>query len=247
MYRRSVLVIRANDRFSDLLRESGFDVLNLELIKTEPIADQSDLSVTVGRISEYDGILITSPVAAKVLASEISRSGSSFSGRVYVLGERARSSLEPGGFDIAYDRDANTAEDLIRSFGDQEFEGKRLLFVRGDRSVGTVTSLLGKIAKVDEVIVYHTVESTPDDGVLGEARTRMRSSEFRYVCFFSPSGVDSFTRLFSDLDYKLPAAAIGRTTARRAETAGFIVDYVSERATAEDFAAGLAAHIKEIE
>ena len=81
----AILVCRNDDRFSSLLREAGFEVVNLELIETRPLEDLRPLREKLARLSEYDGIFFTSPVAAEIFVNE--RNGSNgFHGDVYALG-----------------------------------------------------------------------------------------------------------------------------------------------------------------
>ena len=240
-----VLVIRKDDRFSSQLRNEGFEVIDLELIRTVPASDLTGLDDILVRSDDYDGLFFTSPVAAETFAERMKLAGYSYRGKVYVLGERARAVLEDEGFEVVYRADANTAEELIASFAEAEFNGKRLLFVRGNKSQRTIPDLLGHIASVDEVVVYETKEIEPVDGIVEIVKERFRKHEIDWVCFFSPSGVESFTKLFGSVDLSDPAAAaIGETTARSAAEAGFRVEFVSPRARAGEFAAGLAAFIK---
>ena len=245
---QTILVIRSDDSFSRLLCDSGFDVLNLELIKTEQIANLNGLSDAIRQISKYDGIFITSPVAAEIFVERLNGAGKSFSGKVYVLGERAREILLGSDLNVIAGETANTARDLIESFGDAEFVGKNLLFIRGERSIRTIPQMLESKAKVDELIVYRTIEIKPDGELIKDIKDRFEANEIERVCFFSPSGVTSFIKIFGD-EYlaKIKGAAIGETTAQMSRESGICIDFISPRATAEDFAANLAAFIKSCE
>src|SRR5438876_4464919 len=196
MKRPVILVSRGDDNFSSTLRDSGYEVVNLELIKTAPLADLSEPDKTLARIQEYDGLFFTSPAAAEIFVERSKLAGNAFGGKVYVLGERARTILENAGFDVAYRGAANTAGGLIASFDELEFAGKRLLFVRGDKSLGTIPNLLRKIAVVDEVVVYETKKIGPGKRVSQEIKGRLKSRSIDWICFFSPSGVRSFCGLF---------------------------------------------------
>jgi len=245
MNRRLVLVIRGDDGFSEMLRHSGFEVLNLELIGTEPLDDLSDLERSLGRIDQYDGVFITSPVAAEIFVRHLNGQGITFTGKVYVLGRRTMSIMETSGLDVVSGNEANTADELIKSFEIEEFEGKHLLFIRGDRSLGTISKMLQDVATVNETVVYRTKECSPGESAVRNVSERLRSGEIEQICFFSPSAVESFRKLFGiGALGKLNVAAIGETTARSASEAGMEVSFVSPRATAEDFAAGLAAFLK---
>jgi len=63
----TVIVARADDAFSQILREAGIEVVNLELIRTEVIEDLSEFENLISRLDEYDGVFFTSPVAAAVV------------------------------------------------------------------------------------------------------------------------------------------------------------------------------------
>jgi uroporphyrinogen-III synthase len=242
----SVLVIRRNDRFSELLREAGLEVENLELIVTRPVADLSDLSQRLERLDEYDGIFFTSPAAAEVFVKRVE--ADSFSGKIYVLGERARRIFDEKGFDVVFRADANTAEELITSFGNSEFAGKRFLFVRGDRSMQTIPELLTGVAVVDEVIVYETVATEPDSKRIEQLKAKISNDQIGWMCFFSPSSVEEFTEVFDRVEIgKLKSAAIGETTACEARRIGMRVEFVSKRSNPDNFAQGLIEHINSIE
>jgi len=248
MRQPAILVVRPDGRFSEVLRKDGCEVINLELIKTETVSDQDELVNTIQRIDEYDGVFLTSPVAAEIALRLLTSEARKFSGKVYVLGERAKSVMDSSGLQVISSAAANTAQDLIESFEQSEFAGRSLLFIRGDRSVRTIPEMLAGIARVDELVVYKTVEVLRNDTVIEDVRDRLKRNDVGWTCLFSPSGVDSFISNFGSDDLaRVRAAAIGETTARRATEAGLNVGFISERSNAEDFAVGFAAYIKNIE
>jgi uroporphyrinogen-III synthase len=242
----TILVIRNDDQFSSLLREAGFEVVNLELIETKAADDLAPLREKLARLSEYDGIFFTSPVAAEIFVNE--RNGSNgFHGDVYALGQRARKVLSDAGLSVKTSDAANTADELLASFNDQEFAGKHFLFVRGEKSIRTIPERLDGKAVVDEVEVYKTEAAGVEPATYRDLYQRLKNVEIDRVCFFSPSAVERFTELFGDHKDSVKAAAIGTTTADAARQAGFDVDFISPRSNAEDFAGGLIEHTKTIE
>jgi uroporphyrinogen-III synthase len=244
----TVLVIRDDDRFSAELRRNGFAVENLQLIRTEPVADPSLLIDKLSRLDRYEGVIMTSPVAAEVFIEHGKVAASTFQGKFYVLGHRAKSVLEGAGLGVEYFDGANTATELIERLGVSKFAGKRLLFVRGNRSMRTIPALLGTVAEIDEVIVYNTVEVVPADEVLDNVRSSLLAERIGWVCFFSPSGIECFVRYFGNrLPDSLRAAAIGTTTADAAKRAGFDVRFVSPKSDSKVFAEALAGFITENE
>ena len=248
MKRPTILVNRPNDGCSDALRESGLEVLNLELIRTEPVNDLTEFTETIGQIGQYDGIFLTSPVAAEIFVNQLDGSGKSISGTIYVLGERSQAVLTGWALNVVYSETANTAQDLINSLGDAEFAGKRLLYIRGDKSVGTIRQMLTGKAEVDELIVYRTLENKPDDAAINDLKDQIGKNEIDWVCFFSPSGVKGFVSVFGGNDLSgIKGSAIGETTAAAVRELGINIDFISKRSNAKEFAAGLAAYIKSIE
>lgn len=244
----SVLVIRKDDRFSEMLREAGFAVSNLELIRTEPVEDLSELDARIRELHRYDGLFFTSPAAAEVFVERFDASGTAVRPKAYVLGGRARWVIADAGFEVAGDASANTAEELIAGFPREEFTGKRFLFVRGNKTVGTIERLLGQSAEIDEVIVYRTAELEPDADTVDAISKRLGRGEIEWVCFFSPSGVERFCRLFeAEIARGVNIAAIGTTTADAVERSDMKLEFVSARANAETFAAELIEHIKRID
>ena len=100
MERPLVLVIRLDGHFTDLLRKNGSEVLNLELIRTEPVDDLGELVETIQRIDQYDGIFFTSPVAAEIFLRQFKIEGRTYPGKVYVFGERAIAVLAGSGLNL---------------------------------------------------------------------------------------------------------------------------------------------------
>lgn len=248
MRRPAILVIRPDDGFSQMLRENGFEVVNLELIRTEPVDDLTELAETVRQIGKYEGIFVTSPIAAEIFVACLKNEGVTYSGMVYALGGRSREALSGHDLSVVYDEAANTAHELIELFGDDGFAGKKLLFIRGDRSLRTIPQLLERTATVDELVVYRTIDSRPATGLIEAIVDRIRKNEIGRVCFFSPSGVKGFINIFGAEDItNLRGSAIGDTTAASARELGINIDFISQHAAAEDFAVGLAAYLKSIE
>lgn len=244
MSKPAVLVIRNDDRFSAVLRQNGIGVENLPLITTEPVADPGLLQDRMRQLEKYDGVILTSPAAAGVLIEHGQDATLQFQGKFYVLGHRTNAVLEEAGLQAEYFDHANTATELIEQLGVTEFAGKRLLFVRGNRSMRTIPALLGTVAEIDEVVVYNTIELVPTDQVLNSIRQRLGAGLIGWVCFFSPSGIECFVRFFGNrVSDSLKAAAIGTTTAAAAQRTGFDVRFVSPKSDAGVFAEELAGFI----
>src|SRR5687767_14460726 len=184
-----ILVLRSEGEFSASLRREGFDVLTLELVATRPVADVDEFEELRGKLYEFDGIFVTGRAAAEILVENMTGSIAASASEVFVLGERSRKILEGRGLRLRYSETANSAEELLREVEIANFERKRVLFIRGDRSMRTIPTLLSGIAEVEEATVYETY----DLRISNEGRTvigKLTSREIEWLCFFSPSGVE---------------------------------------------------------
>ena len=243
-----ILVVREFDKFSSQLKENGFEVINFPAIQTLPIEDFSELKDKINSLKHYNGLFFTSPKAAKVFLQNFENERTDFYGKVYVLGNRTKVLFENTDFEIIFRSEAITAEEFINSFDKSEFTDKKFLFLKGDKSLRIISELLQNQSTVDEIIVYRTIESTIDETLKNEIGEKLSKDEVDWICFFSPSGVESFVKTFDGFsrnDVKI--AAIGATTAKNAADNNLQVEFISPKANAEDFALGLIDFIKHIE
>ena len=242
---RLILVLRENCEFSRELREQGFEVHNLPMIETRKVSDLSRFRELLAEIERFDHVFLTSRASAGVLVDELTPELIAKLPPVYVLGGRARTVLEKQGIAVEYKDTANTADELLDMIGVSSFTGKSILFIRGEKSLRTIPERLGSVANVVEAVVYETVDARVEND---EAVERLRAGQVGWLCFFSPSAVESFEkRKFANGGNGPKVAVIGETTASIARSLGFSVEFISDRATAIDFAKGLARHIKGIE
>jgi uroporphyrinogen-III synthase len=146
------------------------------------------------------------------------------------------------GFAVRTIADANTADEMLVAFGEDEFAGKKLLFVKGELSMRTVPEKLDGIADVDEIAVYRTVEMDPVPSLAEDIRKQIERREIDLACFFSPSAVDAFEKRFGTANLNI--ATIGETTAARGRQLGFRVELVASRATNEVFSKELIGRLR---
>lgn len=243
-----ILVVREFDKFTSLLIENGFETINYPAIQAVPIEDLSELDAQIENLNNYDGLIFTSPKAAEVFLRIFENKGINFCGKVYCLGNRTKILFENTNFEVVFREMANTAEEFINSFKNREFIGKRFLFLRGDKSLRTIPEMLNDQAIVDEIVVYRTTENTFDENLKVEISERLLKNEIKWICFFSPSGVESFVKKFGETwSCELKIAAIGATTEKKIAENNLTVEFVSPKAKAEDFAFGLIEYVKNIE
>ncbi|HEX8368175.1 MAG TPA: uroporphyrinogen-III synthase [Pyrinomonadaceae bacterium] len=237
-----ILVVREFDKFSSRLKESGFEIINFPSLQTLPLEDLSNLDEKLETMEKYDGLFFTSPKAAEVFLQRNRKSA--FRGKVYALGNRTKLLFENTGFETVFRENANTAEELVNCFDKAEFAGKKFLFVRGDKSLRAIPGLLKNISEIDEIVVYRTVGNAFDESLLAEIGDQLRRGAVDWICFFSPSGIESFVKTFGEKSLsEIKIAAIGTTTAKKAAAEDLKVEFISPKASAEDFALGLIEYL----
>jgi len=244
-----ILVAREFDEFSSRLKDAGFEVINFPVIRTVPVEDLSELKEKLREPEKYDGLFFTSPKAAEVFLRNFENKAGGFGGKIYALGGRTKALFEAAGFETVSGAEANTAEEFINSFPRKsEFAGKKFLFFRGDKSLRAIPELLsGTAAQVDEVVVYRTVRDSVEENLIAQIREKLRRARIDWICFFSPSGIESFLKTFGDISppaSEIKIAAIGRTTASCAAAKNLKVKFVSPKANLGYFAAGLSEYIR---
>jgi len=236
-----ILVIREKDRFSLILSERGFLVINFPVIKTEPLADLSELENCLAEIETFDGIFVTSSKASEIVLAKLSEMQKDFRGKFFVLGKRSADLLENAGYETFFNEQATTAKELLELIPKEELKNKKFLFPCGNRSFRVVPETLQNIAEVHEVVVYRTLDTETDEKTFVEVKQKFEREKIVAVCFFSPSGVEGFLGKFENFSQNnLKVAAIGKTTARCAVDNNLRVDFVSAKSSATDFAVELA-------
>lgn len=234
----SVLVLRKFDGFSRALFEAGIDVFNLPLIETVETANASQLSTKIAT-ADYDGLFITSARAAEITAREMTES-QGFSGVIYVLGSASFEILRDKGLRLSFYNEANTAAEMLSAIPAAEIDNKRFLFVRGDRSIGSIDEFLTGRAALDEIIVYRTATVA----LSSAERCRVEENNFDVACFFSPSGIDGFIGNFGESRLRsIPTAAIGATTAAHLRDLGSEPRVVAAKSNGDAFAASVIEYL----
>ena len=243
---KKILIIRSFDRFSEILADNGFEIINLPLIETKPLDDLSDFEAKLKDVSKFDGIFLTSKNAAQILAEKLDELNINFAGKVYVLGKRSFEILRSKDLYLVFFDDANTAEEMLEKISANELKNKNFLFVRGEKSLETIPNFLSEIATIEESIVYGNEPISLRADTISEVHESIEKSEIEAVCFFSPSGAETFLEKFgAEILHQTIIATIGKTTADFFQRRNLQVDFVSPKASAENFAAELIIYLKE--
>lgn len=241
---RRVLVIREFDRFSRILQENGFSVINCPTIQIKPVEDLRDFSAKLA--GNYDGIFLTSRHAAAILRAKLGELKVNFRGKVYILGKRSFEILKEENLDLAFVESANRAEEMLAAIPLAAITGKRFLFIRGEKSLRAIPNFLAENgASVDEAVVYRNMKISLETFKIKEFADLMKTGEIAAACFFSPSAAENFLQQFAAKNlHQTKIAVIGETTADFFAQRNLKADFIASKSTAEDFAAELIEYLK---
>jgi uroporphyrinogen-III synthase len=244
----SILVVREFDDFSRILAEAGFSVINCPTIVTVALENTSDFERRISALEIYDGIFLTSAKAAEIFRRKLRERKNRFGGKVYVLGRRGFDLLKDESLDLFFDETANTAREMLDKIAPEDIRHKRFLFARGEKSLRVVPDFLKTAATVDEAIVYKTEKVAVEVDKINKLGEKFGSGEIACACFFSPSAAQNFIEQFgAAFLHQTIIATIGKTTAEFIERHNLTVDFISTRATAENFAVELIDHLRRIQ
>jgi uroporphyrinogen III methyltransferase/synthase len=238
---KRVIVTRPADQARELigsLRDLGIEPLICPSIQTVP-ASESELVPLVSNLNEYDWIFFTSENGVRHFMSmlqaldlDIRALGGA---RIAAVGRGTELRLRHYFLRTDFVPTAFRGEVLL-----QEFEGLKILRVRGDRGPATLEQgLRGAGASVDAVLVYHikAAELRPD------VADAIASDGAHAITFTSGSSVESFETLLPDhgLHADIPAVCIGPVTAKAAGDVGWRQVVTATKSTV----AGLVDCLKE--
>jgi len=247
-----VVVTRAPEQAGELtarLQDLGAETLLLPLVSFADPEDTSALDGAIGRLGEFDWVLLASQNAARFFAKFLR----SVSGKVpenvgrpryAAVGPATARTAAEEGLTIAFVASRHTGEALSRELAPQ-LKGKCVLLPRSDRARPDVPiALRAAGATVVDVIAYRTL--APDLGESG-VLDRIRKGSVDVIAFASPSAFHHFVELLGVEEAPHVAeetvfAAIGPTTAQAIRAAGMNVPIQAVESTAAGLASAISSH-----
>ncbi len=228
--------------FATALAQYGFGAEYFPTIDIVPLSNWA-----LPNLEGYDGLIFTSANAVHHFFTPfLSRMPKGFATlramNHYAVGIKTHHALQEYGIDSALYSDKGHAADLADLLRQIGICGKRFLFVRGTRSLGTIPNAIQKHGGTcDELVVYETrpfsSEASHDLCLL------LSREDITWISFFSPSAVQAFFNLLPKdaLPLRQHIAVIGSTTKDAALSLGFSVRAVPEIPTAEALAKAIAS------
>lgn len=254
---RSVIVTRTAEQaraLSEPLEALGAEVLAFPVISIVDPPDWGPADEAIGRISEYQWIILTSANAVRRFFARIESQGIDLEAvsepEFAVVGTATASALRAIGIEPHLIPADFTAEGLIQEFEKLRVgEGYRVLIPRALQAREVLPQTLRSWgATVDVAPVYETVQGEPASEVI----ERLRNKAVDAATFTSPSTFRSFAAMLQseglDADETLRSmalASIGPVTSDAIKTLGHEVAVEPERSTVGALAEALAEYFSE--
>ena len=233
-----ILVGRAKHQTGALsanLRGLGAEVLEIPFIEIRPPNSYQPMDTALGKISDYEWLILTSVNGVEALWERMEASGLSASDlkhlHVAAIGPATRKAIEKRGLSVEIVPEEYVAESVVESLKDR-IHGKRVLLARAKVARDVIPTELRKLgADVDVVEAYETVvpESSKKEirAALNDANARPN-----IITFTSSSTVKNFVALAGhhSLD-GIQFASIGPVTSSTLRELGLRVDIEAEEYT----------------
>lgn len=252
LFGRRVLVTRSEEQAGELmesLRGAGAEPVALPLLRIVACEQTQALDAALGRLADYDALLLTSANAVRLLAARAASLGVDLRRgvrRVACVGPAtARAAADAGLAVHVTPEERFDAEGLLDALDEWlPPAGRRFLLPRSTAARDVLTQgLRQRGAEVDAIDLYRP-EPAPVDG--GWLRGELSTGRLDVLTFTSPSTVRHFC---AHLDATTRAAladvvvaAIGPVTAAALRSAGLAPQVVAARAGGETLVDALAAH-----
>jgi uroporphyrinogen-III synthase len=215
---RTIVVTRASDQagsFTAILRDAGAEVVEVPLIRIVEAPDGGQaLRVALGRLDEYDWLVVTSPNGAQRVQDALATQPIGHP-LVAAVGSATSAALAPRRADLVPPR--QLAESLVKVF--PEGSGRVLAAQATQARDELAHGLTEKGWRVERVGAYDTERlAIPPDLVDAIGRADA-------ITFLSGSAVTSFAAAWPATELPVPchAVSIGPVTSAVAETLGFSV------------------------
>ena len=251
---RRVLVTRGEEQGAVLvaaLERAGAEAVHHPMLRFEPPQDPAELDTCLGRLGDYDALVLSSANAARFLAERARARGVSLDalrGMVLCIGPASAAAARAAGLRVDRTPDGRRdAEGLLEELSRWiEPAGKRFLVPQSQIGRGELPDgLRGSGARVDAPVAYRTLPPEPG-APEAEALRRQLARGLDAATFTSPSAVRHCLGL---LDAESQQAlsrcvlvAVGPTTAAALREAGLEPDVVPEEAGVKELVEALVAH-----
>jgi len=250
---KRVLVGRARHQasaLSDALRLVGAQVTEIPFIEIREPASWRPLDQAIGRLLDYDWLILTSVNGVQALFARLAKLGKTEADLLHLniaaIGPATRKLIEKHGLPVDVMPEEYVAEAVVEELRPQ-IKGKRVLLVRAKIARDVIPTELTKAgAKVDVIEAYETVLPESSRSELTKVLRDPRSKP-DVIVFTSSSTVRNFLDLLGKNNQALltgtKLASIGPVTSETMRELGLSVDIEAREYTIPGLVATIATSI----
>lgn len=212
-----------NSILSEKIRSFGGEAIELPCISVSSIEPNPALETALSQIDQFHWLVFTSPMGVKLFFTKLFEYGQdirSLSGiKIAVIGNATRDVfLQQGIFPDFMPTEYHSAmlgSELLPLLGKDE----RVLILRAKEGLPELTqAFIAKQVNFTDLPLYETTDAGGDFEFSMEL---VKSGDFDFVTFTSPSTVNGFVHLFPELNLEsIQAVCIGGQTEQAAKKAG---------------------------
>jgi uroporphyrinogen III methyltransferase / synthase len=158
-----IVVTRAREQAGGLsarLRRAGATVIEFPTIEIRPAADYGPLDDAIRQVESYHWLIFTSANGVRFFLERLAACGRNVDDvrpRICAIGPVTRRTAEDAGFRVDLMPGEYVAESLVKAFGAEDLNGKRILLPRAAVARDVVPAELARRgARVDVVEAYRT-------------------------------------------------------------------------------------------
>jgi uroporphyrinogen III methyltransferase/synthase len=252
LFGKRILVTRTRQQASTLteaLEELGADVIEAPTVEIHPPEDPREVDDALGRLNEFDWLVLTSPNGVDALFARLVAMGADArslagvkiaavgTGTSGALAQRSiHADLVPETFTTAALADA-----LIKAIGGAH---KKVLLARSDIATpGLAEALTNAGADLREIKIYRT---TRPAGLGDEATAALKEGRIDWVTFTSSSTAENFLQIVAPMYLDLQTlhiAAIGPVTAETLKNHGLAPHVTASPHTIESLVKAMVNYV----
>ncbi len=248
LHGQRILITRQLTEDYLILEDLGAELFVFPTIDFLPPEDFSDLDKAIEKIEQYHFIVFPSPRAVKFFFERffvLGRDIRNLNGiLICAIGRETSKSLRNYGINADIIPDEFNSEALLKRFKREsaclsigsQTSNVKILYPRSDIALkGFVEEIEKRGIKVDAPVTYRTVKPTEH----GKRLVRfLKEGKITIATFTSPSSFNNLLDILKDdtrqMLKEVIIAAIGKTTAKAVEEAGYKVSIIPERSTIKD-------------
>jgi uroporphyrinogen III methyltransferase/synthase len=250
---KKIVVTRDKNQLAELLKileNCGAESLVFPTIKISAVENKNELDTVLKDINNYQWIIFSSANGVNYFIERLIQiKSTTYQNKVAVVGGKTLETLQSWGWKADLIPDEFSANGLLNSLKKHPLSGNKILLPSSGIARSELPDGLKKLgAHVTKITVYQNeCYRDPSVTIIEEA---IDQNTIDAILFFSPSAFECFRQILGTQkcsrlkNTKTIIAAIGKTTATSIESAGFRVDIIPPKESADSMIEAVANYFR---